>query len=81
MAKIKTDELNKIKGSIELQTQFTTRLGDTELQILTLKETKKNILNKINGIIEERTQYLEQLKETYGDGTLNIDTGEFTVTK
>ena len=81
MTKIKTEELNKIKATIEIQTQFTTRLGDTELQILNLKETKTNILKKINDLIKERNQYLNDLKDTYGDGTLNIDTGEFTVTK
>ena len=81
MSKISEQELKGLRDSVELQTKLMARLGDVEFQLNSLKQTKDSILETTNNIIRERNENLEKLKEKYGDGTLNIDTGEFTVTK
>tara|TARA_A100001201_G_scaffold141007_1_gene135386 strand:- start:3978 stop:4223 length:246 start_codon:yes stop_codon:yes gene_type:complete len=81
MSKISEQELKGLRDSVELQTKLMARLGDVEFQLNSLKQTKDSILETTNNIIRERNENLEKLKEKYGDGTLNIDTGEFNVTK
>tara|TARA_A100001391_G_scaffold93862_1_gene62251 strand:- start:78 stop:323 length:246 start_codon:yes stop_codon:yes gene_type:complete len=81
MKKIDDFELKQLQETVELQKNLLARLGDTEFQIITLNEEKEQIVKTINDITVKRTNKLEELQAKYGKGSLNIDTGEFTVTK
>ena len=81
MTKIKDEELKQVKDLLELQNKYIIRLGEVELQLTSLKAEKEAIIKQVSDVATKRDQYLEELKEIYGDGGLNIDTGEFTATK
>jgi hypothetical protein len=84
--KLTEEEIVKIK---ELQTQynkFVFELGSMETQIAevayhkqTLEEEKANILEDIKTLGTKERELLSTLQEKYGNGNINIETGEITL--
>ena len=81
MEKLQKEEFNKIKNAIQLENELSSRLGSVEYKLNELKNTKKELLKAITKILDNRKGYLAELRKKYNIETLNIDTGEFTVTK
>lgn len=72
------EELTQLK---ELQTQeaeIITRLGELEYQLLVLNTQKDNYKELIFKNRQEGEKVAQSLQEKYGDGNINIETGEFT---
>jgi hypothetical protein len=81
MEKLQKEEFNKIKNAIQLENELSSRLGSVEYKLNELKNTKKELLKAITKTLDNRKEYLAKLRKKYNIETLNIDTGEFTVTK
>src|SRR5210317_2372808 len=83
--KVEEDEIKKIEKFRNDFSEVTARLGEVEIE-LTLIETQKDNVVKFKNQLKE--QYLKlreseiklagELKEKYGDGEFDINTGMFT---
>jgi len=81
MGQLTKEEFKKITNAVQVENQLSSRLGSVVYQINELKSTKKDILSAISKSLEDRKKYLAELRKKYNIETINIDTGEFTVTK
>lgn len=66
---------NNIQKSEE---QIIVGLGQIEYQIQSLELEKKNIITQLSQLRKDQTSLGKELTEKYGDGNVNLDTGEFT---
>jgi hypothetical protein len=68
------DALKRIQNSFN---ELALILGQFEIQLLELKESKEEILKKVNILKQEKNQLGTNLNQKYGAGTIDLDTGEF----
>ena len=67
-------------GQVTVQTEFVA--NEANKKIDELDEYKKKLMEQYNELQKEETEFIKDLREKYGDGELNSQTGEFTsVTK
>lgn len=79
MAKIKDEQLQKIK---ELRTQFgytIQQLGELQLAKRDIEIEEKNLLNFYSEIQKNQNSLLDEIQKEFGDGDLDLNTGEFTL--
>ena len=69
--KLTEEELQQIKAIKQQYTDLTLALGEIELQKFQLLGTQSQLL-------ESETKIVKQLTEKYGEGTININTGEIS---
>lgn len=78
MAKIKEDQLQKINAIKQDSMEIASVLGELSFQKITIElaieEQKKNI-----AVLKKKEKELfEEIQAEYGNGVLNIETGEIT---
>jgi hypothetical protein len=78
MKKLTQQQLQEVLDLNNTKNQITQQLGQIELQKLQLSNTKQELLELYKQLIEQEKLLGEQLQEEYGEGTINIETGEFT---
>ena len=71
-------ELDTIKEIQQTEVNLIDQLGNIEYQIQTLKLQKDNLTNEIVKLQTKSQKFGESLQQKYGDGNINIETGEFT---
>jgi hypothetical protein len=79
MEKIYLTEAEK-KEIIDIQTQendYMVQLGQIEYQIQSLKLQKTTIGENLKQFDQRKTKFAQQLQDNYGEGSINIETGEF----
>jgi len=79
MEKIYLTEAEK-KEIIDIQTQendYIVQLGQIEYQIQSLKLQKNTIGENLKQFDQRKTKFAQQLQDNYGEGSINIETGEF----
>ena len=81
MSKLTDKELETIKNAIQGENQLASRLGAVEFQLNQLNDSKRDIISSMTQLLKDRQLNLDNLREKYNIDTLNIDTGEYTVTK
>lgn len=69
--KLTEEELQQIKDIKQQYIDLTLALGEIELQ-------KFQLLNTQSQLFENETKIVKQLTEKYGEGTINIQTGEIS---
>ena len=74
-------ELDTIKEIQQTEVNLIDQLGNIEYQIQTLKLQKDNLTNEIVKLQTKSQKFGENLQQKYGDGNINIETGEFTKIK
>lgn len=82
MNKIYLTEEEK-KEITDIQTQendYMVQLGQIEYQIQSLKSQKITISEELKSFEQRKTKLAQQLQNNYGEGSINIETGEFTKT-
>lgn len=82
MNKIYLTEEEK-KEIVDIQNQendYMVQLGQIEYQIQSLKSQKLTISEELKRFEQRKTQFAQQLQNNYGEGSINIETGEFTKT-
>ena len=67
--KLTAEELQAVKNIRQEYSNLAYALGDLELQKATLLENQKELVNK-------EKQIAKQLQEKYGQGTIDLETGE-----
>lgn len=83
--KLTAEEVQQIKEMQSQYNQFVFELGSIEVQLqnvgiaLEAAETEKNnVLSDIKKLGEREKELINVLKEKYGEGSINIETGEIT---
>ena len=81
MSKITEQELQNITDAVALEQSLVQQLGTVEFQIQQLKDTKEQLIDNMSKQLKERQESLNELSDKYSIETLNVNTGEYTVTK
>tara|TARA_Y100001972_G_scaffold96246_1_gene118670 strand:+ start:9179 stop:9427 length:249 start_codon:yes stop_codon:yes gene_type:complete len=71
------EELENITTLQQQQDNFVVQLGQIEYQINTLEKQKNIIKQNIESFEKKQVEVGDQLKEKYGEGTINLENGEF----
>jgi len=68
---ITEEELNQLKGFKAQQNQITFALGEINIR-------KENLLSSYRAIVAQDQEFYSKLSIKYGDGSLDLNTGEIT---
>lgn len=71
------EEIDQIKSLQNQENNLISELGQLEYQLLVFKSNKSNLESQIFELREESTRIISELQEKYGDGEINIASGEF----
>ena len=71
------EELSNLATLQQQQDNFVIQLGQIEYQIGTLERQKDIIKQNIESFEKQQIELGDQLKEKYGEGTINLESGEF----
>jgi hypothetical protein len=72
------DEIQKLKLIQQTRFQLNEKFGEIELNIQELKFKKEKLTEDLFQLIKEETIIGKELQQKYGDGTINLEKGEFT---
>jgi DnaJ-domain-containing protein 1 len=73
------EELTQLKSLREQQNTLLMDLGSIEYRMALLDQTKNQLKNQVLELERMNNELGAQLTEKYGNGTLNLETGEITV--
>lgn len=76
--KLSEEELQKLTGFNEKRNQITFNLGQTDVQRAILEGQRSVILENLAKLQEEENAMGKELQDKYGEGNIDLDTGEFT---
>jgi hypothetical protein len=79
--KLSEEELTVLKGYQQTQNQITFDLGNVDIQKAILEGQRSQILENLANLQEQSNKTAKELQDKYGDGSINLDTGEFTITE
>ena len=74
------EEIEQLSSLQEKQSDFVIQFGQVEYQINILERQKKSIKQQIETFEESQVQLAKQLETKYGQGTVNLENGEFVKT-
>lgn len=74
---LKKEELKGIQDVQQQQNSLLFQLGQIEYQLKALENQKTTTLNTLATSEQEANKVAKDLEEKYGEGTLNIENGEF----
>jgi hypothetical protein len=72
------EELNDLKTIQEQGNQLMMKFGEIEMSIQILELQKDRLVEVLQELKEKETTYGQMLQDKYGNGNINIETGEFT---
>ena len=75
--KLTQEELQQIATLQEKNRAIVTEFGEIELIKLTLERRVENAKRFLADLREEETTFGKELSEKYGDGTVDLQSGEF----
>lgn len=78
---VSAEELQEIKDLRVQLENLTQKLGQLALQKFELSELENELNKELKVLRENEMKLGSKLTEKYGDGTVNIETGEFTTTR
>ena len=78
MAKIKEEQLEQVKAFREAQTKLRLELGDLHLAMRNIKARQEALESEADEAEEKAGQLLNEIREEYGNGSVDVETGEFT---
>ena len=71
------EEITQLSSLQEQQNDFVIQLGQTEYQINLLERQKISIKQQIEKFEESQVRLAKQLEDKYGQGSVNLESGEF----
>ncbi len=77
--KLSNKELEVLKGYQQRQNQITFNLGNVDIQKAILEGQRSQILENLANLQEASNKTAKELQEKYGDGNIDLETGEFIV--
>jgi len=72
------EELSRLQELNTKATDIITSLGQIEVQVSFLQASKESLLDEFSQLQQEQDKLATELTQKYGDGTINIASGEFT---
>jgi len=75
---LQKEELDTIKEIQQTELNLVDQLGSIEYQIQTLRLQKDNLRQEVIKLQTKSKKFGDDLQQKYGDGNINIETGEFT---
>ena len=78
MAKIKEEQLEQVKALREAQTKLRLELGDLHIAMRNIKARQEALESEADEAEEKAGQLLNEIREEYGNGSVDVETGEFT---
>ena len=75
---ITEEEKAKLAEFRQREEQIIIGLGQIEYQIQTLELDKDSLTESLSQLRKDQVTLGQQMTEKYGDGNVNLDTGEFT---
>jgi hypothetical protein len=72
------EEINKLKWLQDKNLELNAKFGSLEYQIQTLLLDKQEVVKELEGYRVKQMQISQELQDKYGEGYINIETGEFT---
>lgn len=76
--KLTEEEVTTLKDLQQRSGQIAQQLGAFELQRLNLESQRKTVEELFTQLRNEELELSQVLYQKYGDGNLNLETGEFT---
>jgi hypothetical protein len=73
------EELNILKSIREEYSNLIVNLGQIEVDLVNLLEYKESLKQTLKSIKQKETNEVDQIRKKYGDGNINLETGEFSV--
>ena len=77
--KLSEEEVKTLKGYQKKQNQITFNLGNVDIQKAILEGQRSTILENLANLQEESNKTAKELQEKYGEGNINLETGEFII--
>jgi chromosome segregation ATPase len=77
--KLSEEELQQVKEIKQEYTNLALSLGELELQKANLEKEKTRLLNYQDQLGNKEVEIAQKLTEKYGNGSINIETGEITM--
>jgi chromosome segregation ATPase len=71
------EELQSLKSIQEKRIQLTEQFGIVEMRIQEIELQKEILKEELRKLQKEEIAIGESLQKTYGDGTINLEKGEF----
>jgi stress response protein YsnF len=71
------EELQSLKSIQEKRIQLTEQFGLIEMRIQEIRLQKEFLKEELKKLQQEEIAIGESLQKTYGDGTINLEKGEF----
>ena len=75
------EELSKLQELNVKATDIVTSLGQIEVQVSFLQANKESLLDNFAQLQLDQDQLATELTQKYGDGTIDMTSGEFTKTE
>jgi len=79
--KLSKEELDVLKEYQQTQNSITFELGQVDVQKAILEGQRSTILEDLANLQEKSNKTAKELQKKYGDGNINLSTGEFTLVK
>ena len=79
--KLSEEELKVLRGYQKNQNQITFNLGNVDIQKAILEGQRSSILDGLADLQEKSNKTAKELQDKYGEGNIDLETGEFTLTK
>ena len=76
--KFTPEEIQEIQDLQELYTTVVTQAGQVHLEEITLHERKGQVEANFGEVKRKEQEILSNLNTKYGEGSINLETGEFT---
>jgi hypothetical protein len=73
------EELTQLKNILHQHNTLLMNLGSIEYRMLLLEQNKNELKNQVLELEKMNNELGVQLTEKYGNGTLNLETGEITI--
>jgi hypothetical protein len=71
------EEITQLKNVRERRIQLVESFGILELRLQEINLQKENLKDELKKLIQEETDLGRNLQQKYGDGSIDLDKGEF----
>lgn len=79
--KLSKEELEQLRGFRRQNNEITFQLGNIDIQKAILEGQRSDTLERLANLQEESNKVGKELQEKYGEGNIDLDTGEITLVK
>tara|TARA_R110000803_G_scaffold48449_5_gene100628 strand:- start:52 stop:306 length:255 start_codon:yes stop_codon:yes gene_type:complete len=79
IVKLEEKELEVLREYQSKQNNITFNLGNVDIQKAILEGQRSQILEALANLQEESNKTAKELQDKYGDGNIDLETGEFTI--